>query len=97
MCVRKPNLLCTRIGRGERSNTRLADNFGLMPYRRTIVSVCELLQAIQPNRGFISDDCPVGRPIHVTKTEKPTTEQVMEVHAKYIAELTRYGCLLESS
>jgi len=65
-----------------------------MPYRRTIVSVCELLQAFQSYRGFTSDNYPVGRPIHVTKTEKPTTEQVMEVHEKYIAELTRYDYLL---
>ena len=46
------------------------DNFGLMPYRRTIVSV-------------------FGRPITVQKVEKPTKEQVMEIHSQYVAELTR--------
>lgn len=47
------------------------DNFGLMPYRRTIVSV-------------------FGRPIPVQKVEKPTKEQVLEIHSQYVAELTRW-------
>lgn len=46
------------------------DNFGLMPYRRTIVSV-------------------FGRPIPVQKVEKPTKDQVIEIHTQYIAELKR--------
>lgn len=31
----------------------------------------------------------VGRPIHLTKVETPTQEQVDAVHARYVAELTR--------
>jgi len=45
-------------------------NFGLMPYRRTIVSV-------------------FGRPIPVQKVEKPTKDQVIEIHTQYVAELKR--------
>ncbi|TFY82552.1 hypothetical protein EWM64_g1461 [Hericium alpestre] len=45
-------------------------NFGLMPYRRRIVSV-------------------IGRPIHVTQTDKPTLEQITEIQQAYIDELMR--------
>ncbi|KAG8834782.1 diacylglycerol O-acyltransferase 1 [Serendipita sp. 399] len=45
-------------------------NFGLMPYRRSIVSV-------------------FGRPIDVQKVERPSTEEVLKVHAQYIEEVKR--------
>ncbi|KAF8519653.1 diacylglycerol acyltransferase-domain-containing protein [Gautieria morchelliformis] len=45
-------------------------NFGLMPHRRSIVSV-------------------IGRPIHVTKNDKPTKEEVQAVQKLYIEELLR--------
>lgn len=32
----------------------------------------------------------VGKPIHVTKCDKPTLEEVMRVQQKYIEELTRF-------
>lgn len=66
----------------------LSDNFGLMPYRRSIVSVCEH-QHFQSQIDTEEQCVTVGRPIAVTKCEKPTAEMVMDVHAKYVAELTR--------
>lgn len=31
----------------------------------------------------------VGNPIHVTQTDKPTLEEIMDVQKRYIEELTR--------
>jgi len=36
-----------------------------------------------------------GRPIPVKKVEKPTKEQVIEIHTQYIAELTRCAHMFE--
>jgi Diacylglycerol acyltransferase len=35
-----------------------------------------------------------GRPIPVQKVEKPTKDQVIEIHTQYIAELKRYAQLV---
>lgn len=39
----------------------------------------------------------VGNPVHVTQTDKPTLEEIMEVQKRYIEELTRYATLSSTS
>jgi hypothetical protein len=70
--------------------TALADNWGLLPYRRQIIAVSEsrvlLMQKYRTDTDITQI---VGRPVHVRKTENPTVEQIREVQEAYITELMR--------
>jgi len=70
----------------------VADNLGLMPYRRRIVAVSKSSSG-SFNHSPITyqlTTCQVGKPIHVEKCEKPNLEQVIRVQKLYIEELTRF-------
>ncbi len=61
-----------------------------MPYRRQIVAVSKCRGVFCLRRPIDSGFSSVGRPIHVTKCDKPSLEDVIEVQKLYIDELTRY-------
>ena len=65
------------------------DNFGLIPYRRPIVTVGEPRSVLETSSLFLFLTCLVGRPIHTEKKEKPTLEELAAVQRLYIEELTR--------
>lgn len=73
------------------SRSSFLDNMGLMPYRHPIVSVgtshpAESSSILIANYLILFL---VGRPISVTKNDKPTMEEMEEVQARYIIELKR--------